>query len=123
MITLSSIEELKTAKDAIDQLKKDYPNLFEKLLEAVNLTRAFQFKYHYMGSLIMDEDPGEYTPNFVYGSVLRLYKKELQRVKDDPNSHVLKQFLSAFKSTGYAKISLLALGNSPESLLGASSIR
>lgn len=123
MITLSSMEELKAAKDTIENIKKEYPNLFEKLLDIVNLTRAFQFKYHYMGSLFMDEDPGQYTPNFVYGSVLRLYKKELQKVKDDPNADVLKQLFSEFKHTGYAKLSLLALGKGPESLLGASSIR
>ncbi|MDN3017348.1 hypothetical protein PH210_14205 [Paenibacillus sp. BSR1-1] len=123
MITLSNIEELKAAKESIEYLKKDYPNLFEKLLEVVNLTRAFQFKYHYMGCLIMDEDPGQYSPNFVYGSVLRLYKKELQRVKNDVDSEVLKQFFDKFKGIGYAKISLLALGNTPESLLGASSIQ
>ncbi|MGG1675713.1 hypothetical protein ACIFOT_08165 [Neobacillus sp. NRS-1170] len=123
MITLSNIEELKAAKESIENLKKDYPNLFEKLFDVINLTRAFQFKYHYMGCLIMDENPGQYTPNFVYGSVLRLYKKELQRVKNDADSEVLKQYLAKFKSIGYAKISLLALGNAPESLLGASSIR
>jgi hypothetical protein len=123
MITLSSIDELKATKDALEKLKRDYPNLFEKLLDLVNLTRAFQFKYHYMGCLIMDEDPGQYTPNFVYGSVLRLYKKELQKLKDDSDSQVLKQTFSEFRHTGYAKISLLVLGKTPESLLGSSSIR
>ncbi|TDL66228.1 hypothetical protein QNH48_02070 [Neobacillus sp. YX16] len=123
MITLSSIDELRATKDALEKLKKDYPNLFEKLLDMVNLTRAFQFKYNYMGCLFMDEDPGQYTPNFVYGSVLRLYKKELQKLKDDHESQVLKQTFSEFRNTGYAKISLLVLGMSPESLVGASSIR
>jgi hypothetical protein len=123
MITLSSIDELKAAKNAIEKLKGDYPNLFEKLLDLVNLTRAFQFKYHYMGCLIMDEDPGQYTPNFVYGSVLRLYKKELQKIKDDNDSEVLKQIFSEFRHTGYAKLSQLVLGMTPESLVGPSSIR
>jgi hypothetical protein len=123
MITLSSIDELRATKDALEKLKKDYPNLFEKLLDMVNLTRAFQFKYNYMGCLFMDEDPGQYTPNFVYGSVLRLYKKELQKLKDHHESQVLKQTFSEFRNTGYAKISLLVLGMSPESLVGASSIR
>lgn len=123
MITLSSIDELKATKEAIEKLKKDYPNLFEKLLEIVNLTRAFQFKYQYMGCLIMNEDPGQNAPNFVYGSVLRLYKKELQKLKDAQDSEVLKQIFSEFRNTGYAKISLLILGMKPESLVGSSSIR
>ncbi|MCM2536181.1 hypothetical protein NDK43_32795 [Neobacillus pocheonensis] len=123
MITLTSLDELKATREALDNLKKDYPNLFDKLLDMVNLTRAFQFKYQYMGCLIMGEDPGENTPNYVYGSVLRLYKKELQKLKDDLDSEVLKQFLTKFRGTGFAKISQLVLGMTPESLVGASSIR
>jgi hypothetical protein len=123
MITLSGIDELKAANVALEKFQKDYPNLFKKLLDIVNLTRAFQFKYQYMGCLIMDEDPGQNTPNFVYGSVLRLYKKELQKLKDDQNSQVLKQTFSEIKNIGYAKISLLVSGMTPESLVGASSIK
>lgn len=123
MITLSSIDELKAAEKNIEKLKTNYPDLFEKLLDMVNLTRALQFKYHFMGCLIMDEVPGQYAPNFVYGSVLRLYKKELQNLKNDLNSQVLKQIFSDFKNIGYSNICLLVLGKTPESLLGASSIR
>jgi hypothetical protein len=123
MITLSSIDELKATNEAIEKLKNEYPSLFEKLLEMVNLTRAFHFKFHYMGCLIMDEDAGQCTPNFVYGSVLRLYKKELQKLKQNQDYKVLKQTFSEFRNTGYAKISLLILGETPESLVGPSSIR
>jgi mRNA-degrading endonuclease RelE of RelBE toxin-antitoxin system len=123
MITLSSIDELKAANEALEKFQKDYPNLFKKLLDIVNLTRAFQFKYQYMGCLIMNEDPGQDSPNFVYSSVLRLYKKELQKLKDDQNSQVLKQTFSEIKNIGYAKISLLVSGMTPESLVGASSIK
>lgn len=123
MFTLSSIDELRATEEALEKFKSDYPILYTKLLDVVNLTRAFQFKYHYMGCLIMDEDPGQYTPKFVYGSVLRLYKKEIQRLKEDQDSHVLKQFFSDFKHTGYADISLLVLSMTPESLVGASIIR
>lgn len=123
MITLTNIDELKATKEAIEKLKQDYPNLFEKLLDIVNLTRALQFKYHYMGCLITDEDPGQYTPNNVYGTVLGLYKGELQRLKEDINYEIVKQTFSEFRNTGYSKISLLVLGNTPESLVGPSSIR
>jgi hypothetical protein len=123
MITLSSLDKLNATTEALEKLKKDYPNLFEKLLDMVNLTRAFQFKYHYMGCLILDEDPGQYAPNFVYGSVLNLYKKELQKLKDDLNFQVLKQTFADFRSIGYAKISQLVLGMTPESLTGTSGIR
>ncbi|PLR83281.1 hypothetical protein CVD25_11650 [Bacillus canaveralius] len=116
MLTLCSIDELTTTKQALEKLKKDHPNLFGKLLDIVNLTRALHFKYHYMGSLVMGEDPGQAVPNYVYGSVLRLYKKELQKLKDDDDFPVLQKTFSEFSNTGYAKISLLVLGETPESL-------
>ncbi|CAH0346643.1 hypothetical protein [Bacillus sp. CECT 9360] len=123
MITLSSQDELQETKEALDKLQNSYPALFEKLVDVINLTRAFQFKYQYMGCLLTDEHPGNHTPNFVQGSVLRLYKKELQKVKDDMHCQVVKQVFTDFRNVGYAKISLLAIGMSPESLTGASIIQ
>ncbi|PLR66421.1 hypothetical protein [Bacillus sp. UMB0893] len=123
MITLSSINELNDTKVALEKLKKDYPDLFQKLLDMVFLTRAFQFKYHYLGCLLMNEDPGANTPKFANGSVLKVYKRELQKLKDDLDFPVLKQTFSEYKSTGYSKISQLVLGTTPESLVGASIIK
>ncbi|MBI0580324.1 hypothetical protein IEC97_23535 [Neobacillus cucumis] len=123
MITLSSLDELTEAKEVLKTLKAEYPVLFEKLQDMINLTRAFQFKYYYMGCLIMGEDPGEHTPKFVYGSVLRLYKRELQKLLADADIEVLNQLFTDFKNIGYSKISLLVLGHAPESLVGSSSIQ
>lgn len=121
--TLCSIDELKEAKKAIDQLQDSYPHLFEKMVHVAGLTRALQLKYQYMGCLIMDEDSADCLPNIPYSSVLRLYKKEVQTLKNDEHIAMLKQLFTSFKETGYAKISLLALGRSPESLVGASSVK
>lgn len=121
--TLSSLDELKKAKKAIEQLKHTYPDLFDKVVHVTGLTRALQLKYQYMGCLIMEEDSADCLPNIPYSSVLRLYKKEVQILKNDEHIDALKQLFISFKETGYAKISLLALGRSPESLVGASSIK
>lgn len=121
--TLSSLDELKKAKKAIEQLKQTYPDLFDKVVHVTGLTRALQLKYQYMGCLIMEEDSADCLPNIPYSSVLRLYKKEVQTLKNDEHIDALKQLFISFKETGYAKISLLALGRSPESLVGASSIK
>ncbi|QQZ11575.1 hypothetical protein I5776_16445 [Heyndrickxia vini] len=119
MLTLSSLEEIQAAKESLGKLQTTYPSLFDKLVHVVNLTRAFQFKYHYMGCIVMDEDPSYYSPNFVQGSVIRLYKKEVQLLKDDENFHIVEQIFADYKRIGYAKISLLIQGSSPESLMGA----
>ncbi|MFD6209890.1 hypothetical protein [Peribacillus sp. NPDC060253] len=123
MITLSSVVELQATKEALEKIKFSYPELFNKLLHVVALTRAFQFKYQFMGTLIMDENPNEYTPEFVMPSVIHLYIEEVQKLKDDPNIPVLLQAVSQNKNIGYAKFSMLVLGKSPESLSGASYIK
>jgi hypothetical protein len=123
MITLSNVDELQASEAALEKIKYSYPELFDKLLHVVALTRALQFKYQFMGTLIMDENPNEYTPEFVMPSIIELYIEEVQKLKDDPNIQVLLQTFSQSKNIGYAKISMLVLGKSPESLLGASCIK
>ncbi|GIN39188.1 MULTISPECIES: hypothetical protein [Heyndrickxia] len=123
MLTLSSLDELQTAKERLANLQQSFPALFDRLVHVTNLTRALNFKYQYMGCLLMDEDPGTSSPNFVQASVLRLYKKEVQLLKNDVDFDKLKQFFTEFKGNGYAKLSLLALGIVPESLTGAPIIK
>ena len=50
MITLSNVDELHAAEEATWRKLKVYPELFNKLLHVVALTRAFQFKYQFMGT-------------------------------------------------------------------------
>ncbi|MBS4174898.1 hypothetical protein [Bacillus sp. FJAT-49736] len=116
MLTLTSIDELKEASNALIKLQTSYPSLFEKLVHIVGLTRALQFKYDYMGNLILDENPSRYSPQFVQSSVLRLYRKELQALKDDVDFPAVKHFFANFKDIGSAKLGLLILGKSPESV-------
>ncbi|MDW7616060.1 hypothetical protein SC499_15325 [Peribacillus simplex] len=123
MITLSNVDELHAAEATLEKINSSHPELFNKLLHVVALTRAFQFKYQFMGTLIMDVTPNECTPEFVMPSVIRLYIEEVQKLKDDPSFQVLHQTFSQYKNIGYAKISMLVLGKSPESLLGASCIK
>ena len=123
MITLSNVDELQASEAALEKIKYSYPELFNKLLHVVALTRALQFKYQFMGTLIMDENPNQYTTEFVMPSIIELYIEEVQKLKDDPNIQVLLQTFSQSKNIGYAKISMLVLGKSPESLLGASCIK
>ncbi|MGV3466872.1 MAG: hypothetical protein ACO1OT_16470 [Heyndrickxia sp.] len=123
MLTLTSLDELKEAKTALSDFRVKNPALYEKLVHVVGFTRALQFKYQYMGSLLMDEDESRYTPSFVQGSVLRLYKKELQSLKDDIDFPAIKHIFSTLKGIGYSRISLLILGNTPEKMVGAPIIK
>lgn len=123
MIALSSVDELQTVEEELKQIKLVYPELFTKLLHIVGLTRAFQFKYQYMGNLIMDENADDNAPEFIMPSVINLYKSEIEKLKADQNIQVLRKIFSTYESIGYAKISMLVLGQSPESLIGGSYIK
>ncbi|GIN84963.1 hypothetical protein J6TS2_13490 [Heyndrickxia sporothermodurans] len=119
MLAFASLDELQEAKERIEKLQSTYPRLFEKLVDVVHLTRALHFKYQFMGCLMMDENPKGFSPNFVQASVLRLYKKELQSLKSIENFNLLKKLFIDFNKVGYAKLSLLAIGENPESITGA----
>ncbi|WP_110926475.1 hypothetical protein [Bacillus massiliglaciei] len=123
MIALSSMNELKETEERVVSLKDSYPELFKKLLHVVGLTRAFQFKYQYMGSLIMGDAANPHTPEFVMPSILSLYVREVEQLKCDPDITVLQQLFTECENIGYAKICMLVLGNTPESLLGTSYIK
>lgn len=123
MVTLSSVDDLQTAEIELKKLKASHPELFKKLLHVVGLTRAFQFRYQYMGSLIMDEDATVFAPEFVMPSVIDLYTEEIQTLKADQNIYMLRRIFTSYESIGYAKLSMLVLGQSPESLIGASYIK
>ena len=123
MIALSSVDELQTAELELENIKDVYPELFNKLLHVIGLTRACQFQYQYMGCLIMNENASEFAPEFIMPSVINLYKTEIQKLKADPNIHILQRAFSNYESIGYAKLSMLALGQSPESLIAGSYIK
>ncbi|WP_085524227.1 hypothetical protein [Tuberibacillus sp. Marseille-P3662] len=120
MIVLSSLEALKNAENALNQLKAKQPDVFSQLLHMISLTRQLQLKYEYMGRLFMGEEPGEASPRFVKESVVRLYESEVMNVKEQDEAEVIKQIFSNYKHIGYENLSLLALGNTPDSLKGVS---
>jgi hypothetical protein len=122
MITLCSQNELKSAQSALNKLEQSYPELFEKLIHVINLTRTMQLKYQYMGCLIMNEDTENAKPQFVTGSVIRLYKKEIQQLTSDKDIDEVRKVFIEFEHTGYSRLSQLALGKAPESLIGSSLI-
>ncbi len=122
MITLCSQNELKSAQSALNKLEQSYPELFEKLIHVIHLTRTMQLKYQYMGCLIMNEDPENAKPQFVIGSVIRLYKKEIHRLTSDKDIDEVRKVFTEYKHTGYSRLSQLTLGKTPESLIGSSFI-
>lgn len=121
MIAISNLEDLHSIKEALERINKYQPNLFEKWLHVINLTRQLQFRYHYMGCLLTNEDPGRFVPKCA-PSVLSLYKSEIAKLKEDKEAETLLQLLHDYSKVGYSQISLLTLNQNPESLVGVSAV-
>ncbi|MFF2447163.1 hypothetical protein ACFVSW_08660 [Neobacillus sp. NPDC058068] len=123
MLTTSSYNQLKSAQIAIGKLNSTKPSIYRKFINIIKLTRQLQFGYQYMGSLIMDEDPGKFNPRSQDDYVLSVYYREIENLKTDIKFLELKQLLKTYKQISYANISKLALGENPEALVGPTLVR
>ncbi|MRG87355.1 hypothetical protein [Salinibacillus xinjiangensis] len=119
MLKLASLDELYEAKQGLEEVSHCNPEIYDILTHVVSLTRQLQIKYGYMGALLMDEDLNTTYPEFVKGSVLSLYKKEVDKLKNHRDFPVVKTVLDQHRDIGDAKLSLLVLGAKPELLRGS----
>lgn len=118
MVTFCCINDLEEVSAALKTLEKDHPSLYQKLVDVVYLTRALNFKFQYLGALLLDLPPAEFTPHSVHDSVLRLYKNEVQALKQNDHFPELKAMISKYEHTSFTNISHLLLGINPQSLVG-----
>ena len=123
MLTTTSFSELVHAKKEINALKVKKPTVFKQFVHIIHLTRQMQFKFQYMGSLIMDEDPSAFRPIIKDDYVLTVYQQEIAKLKSNSKATALKQLLADHQSMGYATLSDLVLGVSPEVLVGPAVVR
>ena len=120
---LAGLNDLYEAKEDLEVLKEEYPELCEQLVHVVSLTRQMQLKYGYMGSLLRDEDLPEYEPKYLRGSILHLYQQEVNKLKENPSIEKLIDIMRKYKSINDSKLFLLTLGAKPELLQGSTIIK
>ncbi|MGJ9382190.1 hypothetical protein [Salipaludibacillus sp. CF4.18] len=120
MIALSSLHELYSAKNLVEQLKVSQPSAYNKLLDVISLTRQMQINYQGFGTLLMDENEKQsfYGNIHIRDSVLQIFYGEVDRLKNDSNFEDVKLLFSTYKEIGYTTLCKLILGESPESLKG-----
>ncbi|SFJ52531.1 hypothetical protein SAMN04487936_102497 [Halobacillus dabanensis] len=119
MLKLASLDELYEAKKDLEEVSRRNPEVYEILTHVVSFTRQLQIKYGYMGALLMEEDLTATYPEFVKGSILSLYKKEVDKLKNHEDFPVVKEVLDQYRDIGDAKLFLLILGAKPELLKGS----
>lgn len=120
---IAGLNELYEAKEDLETLKQNSPDLCEHLVHVVSLTRQLQLKYGYMGSLLMDDELPEYEPKFVRGSILNLYQEEVQGLKNHSEIDKLKALMRKHEKVRDSKLFLLTLGAKPELLQGSTIIK
>lgn len=119
MIVTSSFQELKDAKGSINDLQKNYPVQYQQLINAIKLTRQLQYGLQYFGCFLLDEDCQDFTPPEPEESyVLSIYQDEINKLKQDPSFSVVKQLLKKHQAISYENVCRLAIGSSPEFLVG-----
>ncbi|SEU05018.1 hypothetical protein SAMN05421676_11620 [Salinibacillus kushneri] len=123
MITSPSYKELLKAKKDIEELNSSKPAIHQKFLNVIKLTRQLQYGYQFLGCLIMDEDPGDFSPVSQDEYVLSVFEEQIENLKSDQSFNHLKSMLNDNKQVSYANICKLALGTSPTSLVGPTLVR
>ncbi|MCP3028122.1 hypothetical protein [Halobacillus sp. A5] len=122
-VMLAGLNDIYRAKEDLEEIKLQYAGLYEQLHHVVSLTRQLQIKYGYMGSLLRDEDLPGYQPQFVRESILTLYQREVQKLKDLSEFKELQVLMKKHSKVGDSKLFLLILGAKPELLQGSTIIK
>lgn len=123
MVITTSLSELRAANEEINQLRKAKPTFYEKLGELIQLTRQMQFKYQYMGCLLMDEDSDKFSPEVHSDYIIRLYRQEVEKLKAHSTFDDFKNLLSNYKQVGYCNLCQLINGENPKNLVGPKVVR
>ncbi|MDY0404383.1 hypothetical protein P5G51_002190 [Virgibacillus sp. 179-BFC.A HS] len=115
---MTSFQKISQVKKVIDDIKANKPTIYSKFINIVQLTRQLQYRFQYMGALILEEEAKKYEPAHQNAYVMRLYMQEINKFKEDENAWVIQNLLADYKELGYATISRLALGTNPRILIG-----
>lgn len=118
MLITASINELVSAQKAINDLKTEKPEVYTNFTNIVLLTRQLQFKYQYMGCLIMDEEAESYCPSQKTDYVVNVYHQEIEKLKAQTKIAEVKELLSEYKQIGYSNLCKLVIGENPRLLVG-----
>ncbi|WP_339226283.1 hypothetical protein NSQ77_12245 [Oceanobacillus sp. FSL K6-2867] len=118
MLITTSLKELVSAKEAIDELGHTKPELFQLFINVIQLTRQLQFNYQYLGCLIMDENPDKCRPNICNTYAFKVFQQEIDKLKADNKIIELQHLLAVNKQIGYANVCKLVIGENPRYLVG-----
>lgn len=109
----ANLNSLYHIEEELDQLQRDSKELYEHLQHVVSLTRQLQIPYKYLGELLITGEEGT-KPSFIRESVLQLYQKEVNLLKEQKDIEQLLFILCHLEQVSYSQVFLLVLGARPE---------
>ncbi|MCT1902902.1 hypothetical protein [Oceanobacillus sojae] len=107
------LNSLYLIEEELDRLQRNYKELYEHLQHLVSLTRQLQIPYKYLGELLTAEEEAA-RPPFIRESVLQLYQKEVNLLKEQKDFEELLAVLQHLEQVSYSQVFLLVLGAKPE---------
>ncbi len=113
---VNEMDELTQFKLDLKALREESPRLYEQLEYIASLTRQLSIHYKYLG-LLMFSNNNEVIQNnrpiLIRDSVLELYEREVEKVKENNEFEYVNEMILKFQFVAYSQIFLIVLGAEP----------
>lgn len=113
---VNEMDELTQFKLDLKALREESPLLYEQLEYIASLTRQLSIHYKYLGLLMFssnNEVIQNNRPILIRDSVLELYEREVEKVKENNEFEYVNEMILKFQFVAYSQIFLIVLGAEP----------
>lgn len=113
---VNEMDELTQCKLDLKTLREESPQLYEQLEYIASLTRQLSIHYKYLGLLMFsnnNEAIKNNRPILIRDSVLELYEREVEKVKQNNEFKFVNEMILKFQFVAYSQIFLIVLGAEP----------
>lgn len=118
MITLTSIQTLRSVDEERSALRHNNEELYTLWTHAVQLTRKLQLRYQSLCALLQPAGELPADVQALPDSVRRLYIEEVQKLRRQADDKQLQQFIQTLSSEEQEAFCAMTAGATPESIKG-----
>ncbi|GEK57753.1 hypothetical protein CHL76_01475 [Marinococcus halophilus] len=120
MITLTSIQTLRSVEEERSTLMKNNEELYTLWAHAVQLTRKLQLRYQSLCKLLEQTENLPDDVQALPASVRSLYIEEVQKLRRQTDDAQLQQLIQTLSSEEQEAFCAMTAGATPESIKGVS---
>ncbi|WP_298786202.1 hypothetical protein [uncultured Marinococcus sp.] len=118
MITLTSIQTLRSVDEERISLRQNNEELYTLWTHAVQLTRKLQLRYQSLCSLLQPAGAMPSDVEALPDSVRRLYIEEVQKLRRQTDDKQLQHFVQTLSPEEQEAFCAMTAGATPESIKG-----